>query len=171
MWFQNASAAVGGQITAQEIEQGYLRGMAAYAPTIVGQIRPFGYQGNSAAPLYPSELDSPYPQAKPLLERLHKTYQLGVIANQSVGAQERMESYGLMRYFEFLINSAVVGFSKPDLRIFQLALEKANCQPHEAVMIGDRPDNDVYPAKRFGMRTDPRPPGLGLLPGTPLPGV
>ena len=152
-WFARASAAVGGQISAQEIERGYVKGMAEYAPTIVGQIKPFGYQGNSAAPLYPSELDVPYPQAKPLLERLSKTYKIGVIANQSIGAQERMEGYGLTPYLAFLINSAVAGFSKPDPRIFLLALEKAGCLPREAVMIGDRLDNDIYPAKKLGMRT------------------
>ena len=153
VWFARASAAVGGQISAQEIERGYLHGMATYAPTIVGQIKPFGYAGNSAAPLYPSELDTPYPQAKPLLDCLSKRYKLAVIANQSPGAGERLERHGILRYFDFVLGSADVGFSKPDPRIFRLALEKAGCEPREAVMIGDRPDNDIYPAKQLGMRT------------------
>ncbi|MDE5966300.1 MAG: HAD hydrolase-like protein [Lachnospiraceae bacterium] len=34
-------------------------------------------------------------------------------------------------------------------RIFELALERASCSPENAVMIGDRLDNDIIPAKRF----------------------
>ncbi|MFH1512949.1 MAG: HAD family hydrolase [Bacillota bacterium] len=153
VWFQRASEAVGGAISPQEIERGYLDGMAKYTPTIVGQLKPFGYAENTTSHLYPSELDHPYPQAKPLLERLSKDYKLAVIANQSSGAEARLEGYGILRYFDFIINSAVVGLHKPDPRIFLLALEKAGCRPCEAVMIGDRPDNDVYPAKQLGMRT------------------
>jgi len=32
-------------------------------------------------------------------------------------------------------------------------LERAGCKPEEAVMIGDRIDNDIVPAKSLGMRT------------------
>jgi 8-oxo-dGTP diphosphatase/putative hydrolase of the HAD superfamily len=39
------------------------------------------------------------------------------------------------------------------LKIFELALARANCKPSEAVMIGDRLDNDIVPANQIGMRT------------------
>ena len=32
-------------------------------------------------------------------------------------------------------------------------MELANCTPREAVMIGDRIDNDILPAKALGMHT------------------
>jgi putative hydrolase of the HAD superfamily len=152
-WFQNASDAIGGKLSPQEIERVYLEGLANYTATIVGQLKPFGYVQSTSVHLYPHELESLYPQTVPLLEHLSKTYHLAVIANQSPGADERLERYGILRYFDFVINSAVVGLHKPDPRIFLLALEKAGCEPREAVMIGDRADNDVYPAKLLGMRT------------------
>jgi FMN phosphatase YigB (HAD superfamily) len=34
-----------------------------------------------------------------------------------------------------------------------IILDKLGISPEEAVMVGDRLDNDVYPAKRLGMRT------------------
>ena len=34
-----------------------------------------------------------------------------------------------------------------------MALERGGCKPEEAVMIGDRVDNDIIPAKALGMRT------------------
>ena len=43
--------------------------------------------------------------------------------------------------------------AKPDLRIFRIALERADCKPEEAVMVGDRIDNDIIPAKKIGMKT------------------
>lgn len=52
-----------------------------------------------------------------------------------------------------IIASAEVGFSKPDIKIFELALKKAGCIPSNAVMIGDRSDNDTAPAKKLGMKT------------------
>ena len=43
--------------------------------------------------------------------------------------------------------------AKPDRRIFEKALEMAGCTPEDAAMIGDRLDNDIYPAKMLGMKT------------------
>jgi HAD superfamily hydrolase (TIGR01509 family) len=152
-WFRNASAAIGGKLSPEEIERGYLEGLRRYAPTIAGQLKPYGYARDTAVHLYPNELIKAYPQAKPLLERLSKTYKLGVVANQAAGADGRLERFGLLQYFDFVIASADVGLFKPDPRIFRLALEKAGCEPHQAVMVGDRPDNDICPAKRLGLRT------------------
>jgi len=152
-WFQNASDAIGGALSAAELRRRYLEGMAKYAPAITEHLRPYGFTGSSTAHLYPKELERLYPQAKPLLLKLAKRYRLGVIANQLAGLDKRLEAHGIAQYFDFLLGSADVGLSKPDPRIFALALEKAGCAPYEAVMIGDRPDNDVYPAKRLGLRT------------------
>jgi HAD superfamily hydrolase (TIGR01509 family) len=152
-WFQNASDAVGGAISAEELERRYLEGMARYEATISGHLKPYGYSKDSTGHLYPAERDRLYPQAKPLLHKLQGRYRLGVIANQSAGLEARLVEHGISQYFDFLLGSADVGVSKPDPRIFALALEKAGCAPHEAVMIGDRPDNDIYPAKRLGLRT------------------
>jgi haloacid dehalogenase superfamily, subfamily IA, variant 1 with third motif having Dx(3-4)D or Dx(3-4)E len=57
------------------------------------------------------------------------------------------------RFFSAFALSAEVGFSKPDQRIFEYALQQANCQPKNAVMVGDRLDNDIYPANIIGMTT------------------
>ena len=42
---------------------------------------------------------------------------------------------------------------KPNPAIFRLALEQAQCEPHQVVMIGDRIDNDIRPAKLLGWKT------------------
>ncbi|MHC1696301.1 MAG: HAD family hydrolase [Eubacteriales bacterium] len=102
---------------------------------------------------YPKKYESPYKEAVGLLEWLNGEYSLGIIANQSAGGRDRLESHGLSKYFKVFVLSAEDGVSKPDLAIYRLALERSGCSPNEAVMIGDRLDNDVYPAKLLGMYT------------------
>ena len=106
-------------------------------------------------PLTPwhSEDERVYPQAANCLAELHKKYKIGVIANQIPGTADRMKSYGLYPYLDLIIASAEEGVEKPDLRIFEIALERAKCRPENAVMIGDRIDNDIVPAKQKGMIT------------------
>ncbi len=102
---------------------------------------------------YPKELESPYPQTQPLLERLAGQYRLGVIANQPPGTSKRLGRYGMSRYFDVCVSSGDDGIAKPDSAMFRLALKRARCAPAEAVMIGDRLDNDIRPAKTLGFQT------------------
>ena len=60
---------------------------------------------------------------------------------------------GIRRYFDVIVSSAEEGVAKPDPRIFNIALTRAGCTPEQAVMIGDRIDNDIVPAKQMGMKT------------------
>ena len=94
-----------------------------------------------------------YPDAKECLEKLSAKYHIGVIANQSLGTAKRLEDFGIGQYIELVIASAEEGVAKPDPEIFRRALQRAGCQAEEAVMIGDRLDNDVLPAKQLGMKT------------------
>ena len=48
-------------------------------------------------------------------------------------------------------------------RIFEIALERSRCRPENAVMIGDRIDNDIVPAKQLGMKTIWIKQGFGSL--------
>ena len=102
---------------------------------------------------YPKELEEPYAAAEPLLSSLVDRYKLGVIANQPEGTEERLRSCGLPSFFSICLSSAELGIAKPDPEIFRMALEQAACEPHNAVMIGDRIDNDIKPAKALGMQT------------------
>ena len=92
-----------------------------------------------------------YPETVELLERLSGQYRLGVIANQEPGAEQRLERFGIRRFFDVIVCSAEAGAAKPDPRIFLMALEQADCPPERAAMVGDRLDNDVVPAKKMGM--------------------
>lgn len=100
-----------------------------------------------------SEYEKLYPQAVNCLHLLVNEYKLGIIANQQPGTLSRLKKFGISEYFSLVVASAEEGVAKPDERIFELAMERADCFPEEAVMIGDRLDNDIAPAKRLGITT------------------
>lgn len=105
-------------------------------------------------PVWHKEAEKPYAEAQSVLTQLTvKGYRLGVIANQSPGTKDRLSNWGLLQYFDVVLASAEEGISKPDLEIFHRALTAAKCLPENAVMIGDRLDNDIAPAKAVGMKT------------------
>ena len=104
-------------------------------------------------PEWDNSLEKLYESAPDVLSALHGKYKLGIIANQSLGTQERIDNWGIGKYFDVVMASAEAGCAKPDLKIFTAALNKAGCAPADAVMIGDRLDNDIIPAKKLGMKT------------------
>ena len=64
---------------------------------------------------WPRHLEKVYDGVPRLLEVLSKKYRLGVIANQNTGTEQPLEKYGIRQYFDLIISSAEIGFSKPDL--------------------------------------------------------
>lgn len=104
-------------------------------------------------PRWFGELERLYPDTQKVLEHLSQKYKLGVIANQVAGTQERIDNWGIGKYFDVVIASTEAGCAKPDKRIFEIALEQAGCKPKNTIMIGDRLDNDIVPAKKLGMKT------------------
>ena len=104
-------------------------------------------------PEWDNSLEKLYDATYSVLSGLHGKYKLGIIANQSLGTQERIGNWGIGKFFDVVMASAEAGCAKPDAEIFTKALQKAVCEPHEAVMIGDRLDNDIIPSKKLGMKT------------------
>jgi HAD superfamily hydrolase (TIGR01509 family) len=102
---------------------------------------------------YDKELESPHEGAEQTLRALSSRYQIGVIANQPAGTEDRLRKWGLMSFISICLSSAEVGLEKPDPAIFRLALSQSGCEPEQAVMIGDRIDNDIRPARQLGWKT------------------
>ena len=104
-------------------------------------------------PAWRHDLEVLYPDSKEVLQRLSQKYKIGIIANQDFGTEQRLTDFNVHQYINLVIASAEEGVAKPDLRIFQIALARADCKPEEAVMVGDRIDNDIIPANKIGMTT------------------
>jgi len=86
-----------------------------------------------------------------LLENLKHHYRLGVISNNFGNTRGWCDDYKLSPLMEVIVDSAVVGVSKPDAGIFQIALNEMGVAPENAAYIGDSYSRDVVGAKNAGM--------------------
>ncbi len=80
-----------------------------------------------------------------------KDLSLGVISNSDGRLEWRLSEIGILDRFDFVIDSAIVGISKPDRRIFEDALNRSSLSPEEAVYVGDYYEVDVRGARAAGM--------------------
>jgi HAD superfamily hydrolase (TIGR01549 family) len=94
-----------------------------------------------------------FPEAAAVLEAASRHAGIGVIANQYRTVRDVLRRDGLVDFFRVLQISEEAGVSKPNPAIFERALREAGCQPKEAVMVGDRIDFDVEPARALGFHT------------------
>jgi putative hydrolase of the HAD superfamily len=92
-----------------------------------------------------------FPDVVPCLRALEGAFRLGVIANQPTSVRAAMERDDLARFFEVWGVSDDLGLQKPDPALFAHVLETARVAPARTVMVGDRLDYDVRPAKAAGM--------------------
>jgi putative hydrolase of the HAD superfamily len=75
-----------------------------------------------------------------------------VIANQPGEVRTAMRRDGLEPFFEVWGVSDDLGVGKPDPALFELAVKAAGVAPGAGVMVGDRLDYDIRPAKRVGLK-------------------
>jgi putative hydrolase of the HAD superfamily len=88
-----------------------------------------------------------------LLERLHaRGLRLGLAANQPIAVIERLDRWGVGRFFHHREVSETHGYLKPDVRLFLRACDDLGVLPGECIMVGDRIDNDIVPARLLGMQ-------------------
>ncbi len=90
---------------------------------------------------------------RPVLERLKERYPLGLVSNNFGNLAAQLAELGLEDLFDVAVDSTLVGVSKPDPRIFRIALEALGVPPRQAAYVGDHFENDVRGAKAAGMRT------------------
>lgn len=94
------------------------------------------------------------PGAFELLDYLKNSYRLHIITNGFSETQEKkMINSNIRSYFDVVVNSEMAGVKKPDPKIFELALKKADVQPEKALMIGDNLEADILGAQRVGFST------------------
>jgi len=89
---------------------------------------------------------------RPILARLGRRYRLGVVSNFYGNLAAVCRDAGIAALFGVLVDSTQAGVSKPDPRIFELALDGLGVSATEAVFVGDSPGRDMHGARRTGMR-------------------
>ena len=79
-------------------------------------------------------------------------YRLGVVSNADGRMPALLAQVGLADRFEFVIDSHVVGVTKPDPRIFTMAVERLGLPAAACMYVGDLYAVDVVGARRAGLR-------------------
>jgi putative hydrolase of the HAD superfamily len=100
-------------------------------------------------------------------------YRMSVISNADGRVRQGLESLGLAGYFEHIFDSHIVGYAKPDRRLFEHALARVGASTTEALYVGDLYWVDVLGANQAGVAAvhlDPFGWYEGL-PGVHLPSV
>lgn len=94
------------------------------------------------------------PQAVELLTKLKERYHLTLITNYDHPPYIDMvlDRHALRSFFPEVIISGRVGYSKPDPRIFELALKTSGLRPHEVIFVGDNLKDDIAGAQAAGIR-------------------
>jgi HAD superfamily hydrolase (TIGR01509 family) len=111
--------------------------------------------------------------ARETLERVGARYALALMTNGPAPLRRaELDHLGITDYFEAIVISSEVGFTKPDPQFFMQALVDFGCRAGDAVMVGDDPFEDVIGAKATGLKSVWFNPRVASLPDdTPAPDV
>jgi putative hydrolase of the HAD superfamily len=94
-----------------------------------------------------------YDDVVPCLRELSRDHRLGIVANQPSAVRDALVRDGVAGFIELWNISDDVGLEKPDPRLYLGAIAAAGVPAERTVMVGDRLDRDVVPARAAGMRT------------------
>jgi putative hydrolase of the HAD superfamily len=86
-----------------------------------------------------------------LLGQLSRRYRLGVVSNFYGNLAAVCAEVGLSPFLTVMVDSACVGYMKPDPRIFLAALAGLKTEPAQTVFVGDSLPRDMAGAKEIGM--------------------
>jgi FMN phosphatase YigB (HAD superfamily) len=98
----------------------------------------------------------PTPGVEAMLKHWYARRALAVVTNSHLQGlpQAQLERFGLARYFRFVLDSATIGFKKPNPLLSMEALSLAGlgpCEGDRVISVGDRLDVDVACAAELGM--------------------
>ncbi len=92
-------------------------------------------------------------QVKPLLNSLHEKYPIVMVSNFYGNLKSVLDDFGILSYFQEVVESAVVGVRKPDPAIYALGVTKIGLPAQEVLVVGDSYSKDMVPAKAVGCQT------------------
>jgi putative hydrolase of the HAD superfamily len=94
-----------------------------------------------------------YPDVEPALATLaERGYRLAVVSNWDHRLPLVLARLGLARHFAAIVFSSLVGFEKPDRRIFERALGELGAPAAATLHIGDSAREDIEGAQAVGMQ-------------------
>jgi putative hydrolase of the HAD superfamily len=93
------------------------------------------------------------PELDRWLALLGTKYKLAVISNSDGSIERLFREVGLAHHFAAIIDSGAVGVQKPDVRIFEHALDVLGATAERSTYVGDVYSLDYLPPRRIGMHS------------------
>ena len=94
-----------------------------------------------------------FEEVVPVLRRLAEAgIMLAVISNADEDVTDFCHRLAFADEMDLIVTSATEGWEKPDVRVYQVTLERLGVRPEEAIHVGDQPRSDVVGALDTGMR-------------------
>jgi putative hydrolase of the HAD superfamily len=117
--------------------------LGALVPTLAPTLR-----GGRASDLWSSVMPK-VPDALQVLKELG--LRMAAVSNSDGTAERMLERVGLRDYLDVVVDSAIVGYEKPDPRIFEHAVRLMNATGATTLHVGDLYDADVAGARAAGL--------------------
>ncbi len=123
---------------------------------------------------FAAEAWEPYPDVVPMLQAVREAgdVTIGVVSDWGSNLHGILAELELDSHMDFVLPSGAVGVAKPNPAFFRLALQEADADPEDALMVGDSYRADVRGAWSAGMHAVwlNRQDGIKIAPaGEPLP--
>ena len=88
-----------------------------------------------------------------VIETLAQNYTLALTTPMDERVRATLDQQDLLRYFDLTGLSTDAKFVKPDPRLYEQLAKACHIRPREAILISNRLDTDLIPARSAGMRT------------------
>lgn len=82
-----------------------------------------------------------------------KHIKICIISNADIIDKKYWDEGILASYFDEAVFSCDVGLLKPDIKIYEYAIQKMGASPIESIFVGDGGSQELYGAKKAGMQT------------------
>lgn len=87
------------------------------------------------------------------IKELSKSYKVGMLSNVGTDGLSKYMDYGVLEeHFDVIIESAKIGFAKPEARAYEIAADRLGIRLDECVFVDDR-EEYIEGAQHVGMRT------------------
>lgn len=113
-------------------------------------VRAHGEIAGAAADAWSNRRGRIDPAVVELAQAARARLRTGLLTNGTTRLEADLQTFKLDQAFDVVINSARVGFAKPDPRIFHVATVRLGFLPHECIFVDDTAGH-VEAARAFGL--------------------
>ena len=94
-----------------------------------------------------------FEEVNDVLNELRKYKKLALLSNSTSNTLDVLKEKNLFNFFDKIYLSCDYSITKPNIDFFKIITKDFNLNPRECMMVGDRVDVDLVPAKELGFIT------------------